>query len=503
MKKLLANSWPTLASVALLAFAFPPLNFNLLVFVALVPWLAHLRRIEPVSAVRSGYLFGALYFWFQMFWIVPFVHRWTGSLFLAVLPWVVCGIIAGLFFALAAWLIKACFIRGWTLVIPFIWAGIEGFRAYIPGLAFPWGNMALPLWNYPWMVQHAAWGTMFLVSAWVMLANILLLDAFFPLVEKPHPRKILWAFVAFVGLAGISIGRYIAPVELTNKTIALGQVGVDMAFTPPEEELGLLQAATKEIKRKAAKPDLLVLPEGYAGRNQNDPVFTPFGPAPNYPLIMGGNRIEGERTYQTAFAWDGEHWIHADKTRLVVFGEYVPFRDQLPFLASFDLPAGDLQAGANLQTMNVAGLEIGPLICFEGVFPDLAESHSRQGAQILVQMSIDDWYKGTPAHDQLWMSSVWRSIESGLPLVRVGSRGRTLATDHRGNLIGFYPLGVVGGWPMTIGVPARSDAFDYRMGFVYLCWLVCAGIGGVAIGDALRGRRNRQAMFASQQTRAK
>lgn len=484
MKRPLANAWPAVASVALLALAFPPFNINLLVFVALVPWLMHLRRIGPGEAARSGYFFGALYFWFQMFWIVPFVHRWTGNLTLAVVPWIVCGVIAGLYFALVGWLMQTCFARGWSFAIPLVWAGIEGFRAYVPGLAFPWGNISLPLWSYPWMVQHAAWGTMFLASAWVVLANVLLLEGFLPQAERPHPRKMLWGFTAFIGLAAMSIGRYIAPGEVADRTIALGQVGVDMAFTPPEEEEILLRRATGKVRERAGNPDLLVLPEGYAGRNASDPIFTPFGAAPDYPVIMGGNRMDGNRTFQTAYAWDGSRWISADKTRLVVFGEYVPFRDQLPFLKSFDLPAGDLQAGTNLQTLEVAGIKIGPLICFEGVFPDLAARHSRAGAQLLVQMSIDDWYENTAAHDQLWMSSVWRSIESGLPLVRVGSRGQTLATDRRGNIIAFYPVGEVGGWPITVGVPAHSDAFDFRMGFVYLCWLVCAGAGG----SAIRGR---------------
>jgi apolipoprotein N-acyltransferase len=104
---------------------------------------------------------------------------------------------------------------------------------------------------------------------------------------------------------------------------------------------------------------------------------------------MGGKRPDGDKTYQTAFAYDGT-WSSADKTRLVVFGEYVPFRD-LPLLSNFHLPAGDLSPAKQLNTVKVDGMTIGPLLCFEGVFPDLGERHQRLGAQILVQMSIDDW----------------------------------------------------------------------------------------------------------------
>jgi apolipoprotein N-acyltransferase len=175
---------------------------------------------------------------------------------------------------------------------------------------------------------------------------------------------------------------------------------------------------------------------------------------------------------------------------LVVFGEYVPFREQIPFLQNFNLPAGDLIPADHLQTMDIGGMKVGQLICFEGVFPDLVVEHSNNGAQVLVQMSIDDWYEGTPAHDQLWMSSVWRSIESGLPLLRVGGRGHSLATDSRGNLIADVPVGVRRAEKVVVSVPAHSDAFGGRFGFVYLCWAVCVGVFGWGI---IGSRRNRPA----------
>lgn len=479
MKQVLERNWPWFVSFILLSLAFPPLNVFLLVFVALVPWLRVLRDGDGKKGFWAGYGFGFFYFLFQMFWLMPFVGKWTGSYGMAALPWLVCGILAGVFYGVTGWLMARAFALRVGFLVPLIWAGSEAVRAYVPGLAFPWGIAALPLWQVPVLAQAGAWGTIFLVSAWVVLVNLIILEVFFPKESGVEKRLVRWYGIAAVGLAVLSAFRYSNLPEGEEKTFTLGQPGVDMAFLTPDEERQALLNATGDLVLGAElqKSDLLILPEGYAGRVYDLPQ-TPLGFEPSVNVIMGGQReAEDGRVFQTAYAWDGAEWTHADKTRLVVFGEYVPLRDQLPFLRNFNLPAGDLVEGDTLITMDVAGMKVGPLICFEGVFPDLALGHSNQGAQVLVQMSIDDWYEATPAHDQLWMSTVWRSIESGLPIMRVGGRGQSLATDTRGNVLVDVPVGKRIPAMAKVVVPENSDAFGGRFWFVWLSWAVCAGVG--------------------------
>lgn len=482
MKEKIVTKWgPWLLSFLLLSLAFPPANIYLLIFVALVPWLKQLREGNSKAGFWGGYGFGFFYFAFQMFWVVGFVGKWTGSIALAIVPWIVCAFLAGWFYAATGWLMARCFAMKVSWLVPLIWAGSEAFRAYVPSLAFPWGIAALPLWQVPILAQGGAWGTIFVVSAWVVLVNMLLLEVFYPKDGAVNRTFVGRAGVVCLGFAVLSVFRYTNVPTGESKTFTLGQPGVNMAFSTPEDEQRGLAAATAEILPTAIaqSTDLLILPEGYAGKIEGDPVLTPLGYEPAVHVIMGGQRIAGgTQVYQTAYAWDGAAWSSADKTRLVVFGEYVPFRDQLPFLKNFNLPAGDLIAATELKTMDIDGLKVGPLICFEGVFPDLVVGHANNGAQVLVQMSIDDWYEETPAHDQLWMSSIWRSIESGLPLMRVGGRGRSLATDSRGNLIAEVPIGETRAEKVVAVLPAGSDAFGGRFGFVYICWTVCVGVFG-------------------------
>src|SRR5688572_21257953 len=104
MKARLVRAWPILASAVMLLAAFPPFNFGLLVFVALVPWLMSLREATGRESFKSGYLFGLMFMGGQLFWIHPFVERWTHSFWLALVPWVLATAAGALYFAIAGWL---------------------------------------------------------------------------------------------------------------------------------------------------------------------------------------------------------------------------------------------------------------------------------------------------------------------------------------------------------------------------------------------------------------
>ncbi|MCH7903542.1 MAG: apolipoprotein N-acyltransferase [Armatimonadetes bacterium] len=487
MKKALASirrAWPALLAAGLLSLAFPPANVALIVFIALAPWLASLRDTDGRGACKSGWIFGFVYFLFQMFWLVPFVSHWTGSYLLAAIPWVLAAAIAGLYYVLTGWLIHRCWKLSRPWVIPLVWAGSEAARSYIHELAFPWGIAAMPLWRFPAIVQHAAWGTLFLVSAWVILPNLLAAMYIWPTDKSEGSlstvRKVWRYGGVFVGLLALSLVRYGQPQEGESFTVTVGQTGVDVAFGDPETRASDLAQSIDLILAAAVLQgaDLVVLPEGTTSPSTMIPPPEFAGREPETPVLFGGNRVDADgKTYQTAIAYTGDGWAHADKTRLVIFGEYVPLRDSLPFLKAFDLPSGDITPADKLSVIEINGVIVGPMLCFEGVFPDIAEREGRMGAQLLAVMSIDDWYVGTMAHDQLWMSTVWRSIESGLPLVRAASTGVSLATDSRGNLLEVAPTGLTVPMDVELIVPAGSDAAPYRFAFVWLCWLAMAWIG--------------------------
>ena len=474
----LRNSFPVILSVALLLAAFPPLHFRLLVFVGLVPWLLQLRTLSAKGAAKSGFFFGFLYYIGQMTWLYPFVYKWTGNLLLPVIPLILVGFLGAAYFALQGWLIQRCYAARLSLMIPLVWAAMEIFRSYCPWLAFPWGLLATPLSLFPQIIQHAALGTIFLVSAWVVLVNLIFVQL---IIKEKKTLTLSSSTIVFIFLIYSFIRYQHPPKTVEEKRIMLGQIGVDMAFTPiPKMHQEIHEAIDKIFTlAKKEKPDLLLLPEGLTHGGSTIPPHTSFPYLPPVPTIFGG--VRGDNPYyQAAFAYSHGHWQYEDKTRLVIFGEYVPFRNDIPFLKEFKLPSGNFTPGKKIKVFPMNHMIIGPIICFEELFPDIAYKQTLMGANLLAIMSIDDFFMGTPAIDQLKDAAIWRAVESGLPLGRCGSEGVTMALDARGNILAEAPVKIFDPILISIKLPEKSDAFIYREQFSWITgiaafWVVLGG----------------------------
>ncbi|HVT13946.1 MAG TPA: apolipoprotein N-acyltransferase [Fimbriimonadaceae bacterium] len=470
----LPKIWPAAASGLMVVACFPPFPFALLVFVALVPWLLYLRECDGKKAFRSGMLFGLIFWLGEFSFIAGFVSHWTGSVLLGGVPYLAGCLVGSLYFALFGWLANLCYRRCLAWAAPIVWAGVEVLRSYVFGLAFPFGLLAMPLTPAPAIIQSAHYGSVYLVSAWVALANVMIAE----LMSGKKYSEVRWYGMAFLLVLALSLVRYGSEPTGTLRHVVAGQPGVDLAFGNPEGMEGRVAAAIDRISEAAKGADLLVLPEGVIGDRTTIPPYTMFKVSKDLPVVFGG-QFGLHPSYQTAFSYDG-HWEHANKTRLVIFGEYVPFRSLLP--ADFRLPAGDLTPGDKVTTLNVGKFRVGEALCFEGLFPDVSYQHALNGANILAVMSIDDWYFGTNAPEQLRDATNWRAIETGLPAVRAASLGFSMIVDSRGRTVAQAPLygtRIVGA---TVKVPTSPDVFPLFPVFPYLAVLSLIAIPAYHLG---------------------
>ncbi len=475
----LVRAWPAILSALLVALAFPPLNLGLLVFIALAPWIASLRETTGKGAFKSGLVFGFLFIGFQMHWLQPLVMRWTQSFGLSLVPVTLASLIGMFYFGLCGFLIHVCWRRKWPWLIPVVWAGIEVFRAYCPGLAFPWGHMGTPLWPYPALIQLAWVGGIFLVSAWVALGNVvvarMLAGEGFGKVRE---------MAAVLVLLGLGASMRLSNKEVGAKTpITVGQLGLDLAFGDRNTVRNQIGPVVESLRATAMinGSKLLVLPEGLVRGGDGLPPAIPFGTQGGVNLLFGGQRGTNP-TYQSAYAYDGT-WKSADKTRLVVFGEYVPGRSFMPFLDAFKLPTGDLVPGEKVSSITVGDIRVGPMLCFEGVFPDVASAQAKNDVQLLAIMALDDWYIGTPAPDQLRTSAVFRAVEAGVPVVRAAPLGYSMAIDAKGRVVAEAETKKTVPLRAELVLPAHPDRFPGVDVFRYLAIGACVLLIGVAIRD--------------------
>jgi apolipoprotein N-acyltransferase len=426
----------------LLLLGYAPVECVPLLFVGLIPILWATQNTEAKRSWRLGYLFGFVYSLGQFHGLYQLVGRLTGSGGLALIPWVLFSGAMATYFSLAGWLIKRCFAAERPWLIPFVWAGVEVFRSYIPVLAFPWGLLASPLAKYPALIQLAHFGTIYLVGAWIVAVNLGLLLAYQRLKGQTKPELeavLLWSAAATLPLGSVLV--YLRPVQTQPLRVTLGQTGYDMAFDSPAADVRVDMRIIGFIREaRAAGSKMLILPEDITHEQVTGDFFAfPFDP--DVPIVFGAVRAgSGGRIYQSAVGFDGQ-WHNADKVRLMLFGEYVPFRQYLPLANMFKVVGKDMSPGEQgPQPIEVGGVKIGPLLCFESLFPDLGYRQEQNGAQFLAVMSNDDWFMNSSIPEQLRDGGIWRAVETGLPVARVASLGYSLACNSKGHVIARAPL---------------------------------------------------------------
>jgi len=129
------------------------------------------------------------------------------------------------------------------------------------------------------------------------------------------------------------------------------------------------------------------------------------------------------------------------KTRLVPFGEYIPFRQQLGWLTKISkaAPANMIPgSGAKVIQMTARSgqrIPIGVLICFESAFPDMSRVDARRGAQLIVYQTSDSTFQGSWAPAQHASLGALRAAETGRPVVQAALTGVSAAYDARGRLL--------------------------------------------------------------------
>lgn len=120
------------------------------------------------------------------------------------------------------------------------------------------------------------------------------------------------------------------------------------------------------------------------------------------------------------------------KRELVPFGEYVPFgwvKNVIGILNEL----GGIDAGPADQPLFPTPLGLAaPTICYEAAFPRWAQHDAHRGAQLIVNITNDGWYKGTWGPYQHFYTNVFRAVENRVTVIRAGNTGISGVIDPWG-----------------------------------------------------------------------
>ena len=190
------------------------------------------------------------------------------------------------------------------------------------------------------------------------------------------------------------------------------------------------------------------------------------------------------------------------KTRLVPFGEYIPFRQQLGWLTKISKAApSNMIPGTGAHTLTVASptgnaapLDVGVLVCFESAFPDMSRVETNQGAQFIVYQST---HLDVPGHlgprPARAASPPSAPRKPGRPVVQAALTGDTVAFDARGRQIAWLGQDGHGVVTVTLNLPAQAAKTFYDQAGDYVMW---SGVGITAARRA--GHAATPATFSSE-----
>jgi apolipoprotein N-acyltransferase len=135
---------------------------------------------------------------------------------------------------------------------------------------------------------------------------------------------------------------------------------------------------------------------------------------------------------------EGEVLANYSKQHLVMFGEYVPFGEELPFLKKL-APVSNFARGKGPVVFDMGRAKMSVIICFEDVVPHLARRAATPEVDFLLNLTNDGWFGKSHQQWQHARSAAWRAIETRRPLVRCTNNGITCWVDEYGRFHGVKP----------------------------------------------------------------
>ncbi len=428
---------------------FPPAA---LLFPFSLTWIAW-RAISPKQAFLLGWLGGVMALCAMFYWTALPVHRY-GAMpwWLALLAPLGVSAILGLYFAFYSLLMHhaARKLSCLPLIIcaGILWSVAEHLNSFVLS-GFPWNALASGFAVWPSTMQGAA-----IIGTYGMSGVLAALSVSILLLNTARSASIsaLLIIALLVGWGPYRMAHFQADGQ--DFTLALIQGNIDQA----EKWDFAFQAAT--INRYAnltdsalsrSKADLAVWPETalpfYLQEHSasTGKVFEYLHRA-GIPLLCGAPAYEsdpGSHSYSLrnrAFLLDAGAGTVAwyDKEHLVPFGEYMPIPDWFGFNKLVQ-GVGDYTPGSNEHELKLGPAKIGVLICYEAIFPDLAQKHVERGANLFVNISNDSWFGDSSAPHQHLAHARMRAIEQGRWLARGTNNGITAFIDPLGRITASSP----------------------------------------------------------------
>jgi apolipoprotein N-acyltransferase len=476
--------------------AFTPVDFGPLAWICLVPLLTLVRLSRPTERMYRAVFLGGLTFWLPALQWMRLGHP---TMYAA---WGALALYLALYFPLFVALTRVAVWRfrlPLTFAAPILWVGLELLRGRLM-TGFGWYCLGHTQYRWLELIQISdltgAYGVSFLpvmVAACIVellpaatLERFKLLPASAPGANLSSPTGLgrIGRAAACLALFGAVLGYGYwrrNDVEFQpGPLVALIQGNIPSEVKHNQNDSGKIQRQHESLTGQAVRqqPDLIVWPETMfrwplletpldvsdeeletahpqlpLKRLREMPVrskLAQMSQMAGAAMIIGLETLQVDRdrirTYNSAafIRPDGMVGGRYDKLHRVVFGEYIPLAETLPWLRVFTPFGADfgIDAGLAPAVFTHKGYRFAPLICFEDTVPELTRNIINVTTQVtdagpkrvdfLVNLTNDGWFHGSSELDQHLITAAFRCVECRTPMVRAVNTGISAFIDGDG-----------------------------------------------------------------------
>jgi apolipoprotein N-acyltransferase len=204
------------------------------------------------------------------------------------------------------------------------------------------------------------------------------------------------------------------------------------------------------------------------------------------PILVGAVTPVPGRTdavWNVGIVWDPDRgptdmYI---KTHPVPFGEFVPFRSVLErFIERFDRVPRDFLPGEEPGNLDIGGVAVGNVICFEIAYGEVVDAVVRGGARLITVQTNNATYGGTAQPAQQLQIERLRATESGRTVLVAATSGISAVIHSDRSVVQRMDEGETG-W-LVADVPLTGTLTPAsRVGWIVETIVALLAVGALAL----------------------
>jgi apolipoprotein N-acyltransferase len=442
-----------------------------LVLPGLAVWFV-LANSEPAK-LRHSYVYGCIY----MAWFSWSVRHIMLPAYLAIV------FVGGLYFLLGTVAVRGAPKRGRSVAFAIAVAGTFWLRAMMPDIYYPHGQPCHSFWQWPALMRIVTVGGEPLMNALLALlaaTGVQVWQSWRVAVPAWRPSLVRFVAALVATVVAVVTGHLLGASVATNAEEAAQDRTVRIAAVEPGYHPSQIFATDRPwresymelLEQQVIAPTGVLLQQQRPAGESLDLVLWPEStlldpvnltdiesgrgvlmsgrfPKSETRLVIGGSMRGDDGAFGPATLLlelqQNRILDYQPKQWLVPGGEFLPLVGILPkswadsirmsFQQALGTPANCLSGEARPPMHTAAGVPFGTLLCYDNAFYGPAAARVEAGAEFLVVLSNESWYRGGAELTQLVAMTVVRALENAVPIVRCTMDGRSVAVDAGGRVV--------------------------------------------------------------------